>query len=154
MVYCIDYKTERDDRMEPTTQQVFGMRLALLRASHGMSQQQVANVLNLSRSTYSYYESGKCAPSLDTLRALIRLFCPTSPNFLLLMDQPVEEEKLPDVLHDGEVIDENRPLPVDELSKDEKQILAFYRVFSEAQKKKLLSVCIELAAAPFEEGTV
>ena len=140
--------------MEPTTQQVFGMRLALLRASHGMSQQQVANVLNLSRSTYSYYESGKCAPSLDTLRALIRLFCPTSPNFLLLMDQPVEEEKLPDVLHDGEVIDENRPLPVDELSKDEKQILAFYRVFSEAQKKKLLSVCIELAAAPFEEGTV
>ncbi len=141
--------------MEPTTQQIFGTRLALLRASHGMSQEQVANVLNLSRSTYSYYESGKCAPSLDTLRALIRLFCPTCPNFLLLMDShPMEEDDLPKVLHDGEVIDENRPLPIDELTKDEKQILAFYRVFSEAQKKKLLSVCIDLAAAPFEEGTV
>ena len=140
--------------MEPTTQQIFGTRLALLRASHGMSQEQVANVLSVSRSTYSYYESGKCAPSLDTLRDLIRLFCPTCPNYLLLMDQPAAEEPLPPVLHDGEVVDENRPIPVDELSKDEKQILAFYRVFSEAQKKKLLSVCIDFAAAPFEEGTV
>ena len=140
--------------MEQTTQQVFGTRLALLRASHGMSQEQVANVLNLSRSTYAYYESGKCAPSLDTLRSLIRLFCPTSPNFLLLLDNHPEETNLPDVLHDGEVIDENCCISVDELTKDEKQILAFYRVFSEAQKKKLLSVCIDLAAAPFEEGTV
>ncbi len=140
--------------MEQTTQQIFGTRLALLRASHGMSQEQVANVLSVSRSTYSYYESGKCAPSLDTLRALIRLLCPQSPSFLLLMDQPVSSEELPSVLHDGEVIDENRPLPVDELTKDEKQILAFYRVFSEAQKKKLLSVCIDLAAAPFEEGAL
>ncbi len=140
--------------MEQTTQQIFGARLALLRASHGMSQEQVAGVLSVSRSTYSYYESGKCAPSLDTLRSLIRLLCPTSPSYLLLMDQPTTETTLPPVLHDGEAIDEDRPIPMDELTKDEKQILAFYRVFSEAQKKKLLSVCIELAAAPFEEGTV
>jgi len=140
--------------MQRTTQQIFGARLALLRASHGMSQEQVANVLSVSRSTYSYYESGKCAPSLDTLRALIRLLCPNSPSFLLLLDQPTTETELPAVLHDGESVDESRPLPVDELNKDEKQILAFYRVFSEAQKKKLLSVCIDFAAAPFEEGTV
>lgn len=140
--------------MERSTQQIFGARLALLRVSHGMSQEQVANVLSVSRSTYSYYESGKCAPSLDTLRALILLFCPSSPSFLLLMDQPTSETELPPVLHDGEVVDENRPLPVSELTKDEKQILAFYRVFSEAQKKKLLSVCIDLAAAPFEEGAL
>ncbi len=141
--------------MGQTTQQIFGTRLALLRASHGMSQEQVANVLSVSRSTYSYYESGKCAPSLDTLRALIRLLCPNSPSFLLLLDRPSSsDESLPTVLHDGESIDENRPLPVDELNKEEKQILAFYRVFSEAQKKKLLSVCIDFAAAPFEEGTV
>ena len=142
--------------MEQTTQQIFGARLALLRASHGMSQEQVANVLSVSRSTYSYYESGKCAPSLDTLRALIRLLCPNSPSFLLLLDRPAssEDASLPTVLHDGESIDDSRPLPVDELSKEEKQILAFYRVFSEAQKKKLLSVCIDFAAAPFEEGAV
>lgn len=140
--------------MGMTVQQIFGARLALLRVSHGMSQEQVSNVLSVSRSTYSYYESGKSAPSLETLRALIRLFCPTSPNFLLLLDPPTTETDLPSLLHDGETFDENCSVPVDELSKDEKQILAFYRVFSEAQKKKLLSVCVDLAAAPFEEGTV
>lgn len=134
-----------------TMQQIFGARLALLRASHGMSQEQVANVLSVSRSTYSYYESGKSAPSLETLRALIRLLCPDCPTYLLLLDQPISTVDLPDQLHDGEVLDGDRPIPVDELTKDEKQILAFYRVFSEAQKKKLLSVCIDLAAAPFEE---
>lgn len=140
--------------MGMTVQQVFGARLALLRVSHGMSQEQVSNVLSVSRSTYSYYESGKSAPSLETLRALIRLFCPSNPSFLLLLDPPTSEMDSPTLFHDGETFDEDRPVPVDELSKDEKQILAFYRVFSEAQKKKLMSVCVDLAAAPFEEGLI
>ena len=39
--------------------QAFGQRLRLLRDYREMTQQQVADFLNVNRSTYSYYENGK-----------------------------------------------------------------------------------------------
>lgn len=39
--------------------QAFGQRLRLLRDYREMTQQQVANFLNVDRSTYSYYEMVK-----------------------------------------------------------------------------------------------
>ena len=44
-----------------------GDRLRELRDIKGVSQQIVANLIGLDRSTYAYYESGKTEPSLRTL---------------------------------------------------------------------------------------
>ena len=129
--------------MRKTTQQIFGARLALLRTAHGMSQEQVARVLNVSRSTYSYYESGKSAPSLESLRILIRLFCPDDAHFLLLMDHPEQEDAPSGLLH-GDAAEPS--VPFSELSREEKQMVAYVRVLNDAQREKLLAYAGKLAA--------
>lgn len=62
--------------------QVFGQRLRLLRDYREMTQQQVADFLNVNRSTYSYYENGKTEPSITTLMRLAELFNVTLDSLL------------------------------------------------------------------------
>ena len=59
-----------------------GERLRILREKEGLTQKQVANYLQLSRSTYTYYELGKRQPSLQTLSRLAELFH-VSTDYLL-----------------------------------------------------------------------
>lgn len=60
--------------------QAFGQRLRLLRDYREMTQQQVANFLNVDRSTYSYYENGKTEPSITVLMRMAELFSVTLDN--------------------------------------------------------------------------
>ena len=39
-----------------------------------LTQQQVAEALNINRTTYTYYESGKTEPSIETLHKLVKIF--------------------------------------------------------------------------------
>lgn len=57
-------------------------RLRLLRLHNDLTQRQVAEALKLERSTYAYYETGKCQPSLDTLLKLADLY-DVSTDYLL-----------------------------------------------------------------------
>lgn len=52
------------------------MYLALrkLRENNGYTQQQIADALNINRSTYAYYESGKTTPDIDTIIKLAKIF--------------------------------------------------------------------------------
>ncbi len=49
-------------------------RIKFLRNKKGYTQQYVANVLGVHRSTYSYYETGKTEPSLDSIIKLSNLY--------------------------------------------------------------------------------
>lgn len=49
-------------------------KLRLLRTLTGVSQQQVADVIHVNRSTYSYYELGANKPPLDVLCALAEYY--------------------------------------------------------------------------------
>ena len=49
-------------------------KLKLLRTLTGVSQQQVADVIHVNRSTYSYYELGANKPPLDVLCALAEYY--------------------------------------------------------------------------------
>ena len=49
----------------------FGEHLRFLRTSRtDLTQGEIAELLNIDRSTYTYYESGKTEPSLETLKKL------------------------------------------------------------------------------------
>lgn len=48
----------------------FGNHLRKLRKECGCSQQQMADLLNISRSTYTYYETGKSEPSLNKIKVI------------------------------------------------------------------------------------
>jgi len=48
--------------------------LKLKRKQLGLTQQLMSDLLNLERSTYAYYETGKTSPSLETLSKLAAMF--------------------------------------------------------------------------------
>ena len=53
---------------------LFAERLRALRKSGNLTQKQVADILQLDRSTYAYYESAKTTPSYDTLLRITKVF--------------------------------------------------------------------------------
>ena len=52
-----------------------GKKLRMLREKFGYTQQHMANILNVDRSTYSYYETEKTSPDIATLITLSNVFC-------------------------------------------------------------------------------
>ncbi|HBT63687.1 MAG TPA: hypothetical protein DEB10_03365 [Ruminococcaceae bacterium] len=56
--------------------------MKILRKSRKLTQNDISRVLNLNRSTYAYYESGKIEPSLQTIIQLSD-FYDVSTDYLL-----------------------------------------------------------------------
>ena len=53
-------------------------RIQQLRREHGLSQEQLAEKLNVSRQAVSKWESAQAQPELDKIIALSELFCVTT----------------------------------------------------------------------------
>ena len=53
---------------------MLNQRLKHFRTTSGLTQQQVADVLGLDRSTYAYYESGKTTPDIKSVNKLLKIF--------------------------------------------------------------------------------
>lgn len=64
--------------------QPLGQHLRHLRLKHGFTQQQLADSLNLDRSTVAYMESGRILPNLHTLAKLKRIYHLSSWDELLV----------------------------------------------------------------------
>lgn len=60
-----------------------------LREDHDLKQKDVADFLNMSRTTYNHYELGHSAFTADMIVDLAKLFN-TTPNVLLSFDNPGE----------------------------------------------------------------
>ena len=67
-------------------------RLKIYREKCALTQRQLAALLNLDRSTYSYYETGKSQPSLTTIGKLAKIFGVTVDE--LLDDSPATDAML------------------------------------------------------------
>lgn len=66
----------------------FGEKLKALRAERGMTQEQLAGMLYVSRTAVSKWETGGGSPNLDSLQALARLFG-VSVDSLLSVDEVI-----------------------------------------------------------------
>ena len=60
----------------------FGKRCKILRQERGLTQQQVADALGISRSAYAYYEIGGSEPSLSVLWELAQYFQVSADSLL------------------------------------------------------------------------
>lgn len=60
----------------------FTQRLKELRLENGMTQQQIASLLNIRQQSYTRYENGTGEPSLQTLIKLAEIFS-VSTDYLL-----------------------------------------------------------------------
>ena len=111
---------------------MLNQRLKHFRTLSGLTQQQVADVLGLDRSTYAYYESGKTTPDIKSVNKLLKTF---NISYYQLMDETDPEG--PEV-HDPSDEPDEEKLHIYELSKMEKRLVIYFRVLSPNQQKDLL----------------
>ena len=129
-----------------------GKKLKYFRENCELSQQQVANALNVDRSTYTYYETGKTTPSASTLLKLSKIFNVPCAVFLESINQELKlNSRVADVEggYLSEYADINKEVvTVDDriygLSKEEKEIIACYRVLDADQLSELNAFMKEL----------
>lgn len=109
------------------------MMLRRYRESNALTQEFVASQLNVSRSTYSYYEIGKTEPNLKSLSILAKMFGIGVEDFL--------PEERGTVLHDGNSRQNSVAVPtaIGNLTPEERQLVAMYRLANNKEKRKVVS---------------
>lgn len=105
-------------------------RLKELRQQKGVSQEEVAKFLNVERTTYTAYESGKSRP-VRYLDKLSSYFNVSSDYILGLVDSPSIKE-----------------IKFETLSDLEKQLIIDYWKLNDAGKEKLISYSRDLLEIP------
>ena len=109
-------------------------RLRYYREACALSQKQVADALNIDRSTYAKYEGAASEPNLKMIVKIAAIFN-VSPLDLL----PMEESRT--VTAPGRLKDSsNADSPIYQLSKDERGLIALYRSLSREEKEQVRSM--------------
>lgn len=106
--------------------------LKYLRKFFGYSQKQVAAILEVDRSTYSYYEIGKTTPSPENLIRLSELYNISIDN---LLSGHVEND-ISQLERGGSDFVQLR-------SADERELLLLFRNADKQMRRKLLELCKE-----------
>ncbi len=101
-----------------------GEKLRELRESYNLTQSQVAEALNLDRSTYTNYELNKTSPSLDSLVKLAHIY--NVPKVMLLPDDDDNALTFRDYARTDSL--------VQTLSKEERGLIAMYRALDKDEK--------------------
>ena len=123
--------------------QVFADRLRLLREAQGWSQQNMADALNVCRSTYTRYENASSSPSLELTQRIARLL---NADIRFLFQLPTEDVPL---VASGEGGTEFAA----EMTDEERRLLLHFRSLSESEKQELFGLIVNraLAGLPSEE---
>lgn len=112
-----------------------GEKLLSLRKEMKMTQDDVAKILGMSRTSFSKYENGNSAPPLQVLRKIAAIYN-------VGLEYLIFDENTSIRLNDSQSEDENTSsVPVSkitELRPVEKQIIGKYRILTDEEKKKLV----------------
>ncbi len=113
---------------------MIGENLRKLRKSHGLTQQNIADVLGLERTAYTCYELDNTNPSIETMKKLCDIYnvtmgylCGYEENSPELKKKKVETIETPD--KDALAL----------LSKEEKMIILSYRVLSSEKREEFVN---------------
>lgn len=111
--------------------------LRYYREKCGYTQQNVADQLNIERSTYTYYETGKTMPDIRTLMTLAKIF---GVNYTDLLEGTGDEaySNLNDYTNDDDVT----PIPEEErfvvTTNYEKELIKRIRFLTSTQRKEIM----------------
>ena len=121
-------------------------KLRSLREKCGFTQEQVAKVLNVDRSSYTYYETGKTEPSIASLVKLANMF-KVSVNDLLdggaAGVTPLHDSGRQRKVSSPKMAENTSHIY--DLDKDEKQLLCFFRSLDAEKKKASIDAISEIA---------
>lgn len=113
---------------------VFGRNLAALRKAHHLTQEQVAHILKINRSTYAYYERD-ITPTLEVIKKLCVLF-DTTVQELLYGPEEFEDYEEAYVLEDGTASPVQK-LKLKDLKPNEALMLSYYRCLPAQLRAKI-----------------
>ncbi len=111
-------------------------RLRELRVKSGYTQSQLAKILNIDRSTYSYYEIGKTTPDITVLMTLSKIFN-------IPINEMLADEDVPGSAADSGVPrfirSKKNTSHIYELSNREKELVGAFRVCTVDIQNKALT---------------
>lgn len=112
--------------------------LKKLRQNIGYTQQQVADALNIERSTYTYYETGKTTPDISTIIKLSKIFNVSYVD--ILENEDINRNRVRDASSEQNMLQKNSIITgTFDLTKKEKTLLACFRVLPEEFREELIS---------------
>ncbi len=109
--------------------------LRILRKSFKLTQQEVADILGIDRSTYTFYEAGKSNPPKESLVKLCDIYNVTV-GYLLGVEKNCPELK---VANRSDRIDEISD-GLNEISRNEKFLIMAYRSLDSDKKEQLIDM--------------
>ncbi len=110
--------------------QTFGQNLTRYRKLCGFTQQQIADMLNLNRTTYTKYETGVAEPSFEILKKIVAIY---GVDVNAILGEETFEKNLTDFI-----------MPIYSLTKEEQELVGVFRMFNREEKDKLLKVLTEM----------
>lgn len=116
--------------------------LKKVRKEHKLTQQDIADVLGIDRSTYTFYETGKTSPSVQTLYKLSNIYN-VSMGYLAGFEENRPELK---VKHISPSLNAPSIDPIALLSKDEQIMLMCYRLLQSDKQKEVMKYIKSLSA--------
>lgn len=110
----------------------------------GLTQQQVADRLKIERSTYTYYETGKTKPDINTLIKIAKVF---NISYTALL-QGIEDELEAAVadIHSGSADDEGLKYRTHATTKYEVELLFVVRNLTPKQRKEVMGLAKKFIA--------
>ncbi len=112
-------------------------RLRTIRQEHRLTQQELANVLGMDRTTYTYYESGKTAPSAANLVKLAKIYNVTV-GYLLGV-----EDNHPERIRSALVKLSSSVDPISQLPREERALLMNFRLLDEKDREEIVQLIKE-----------
>jgi transcriptional regulator with XRE-family HTH domain len=110
----------------------FYRKLKIIRLQNNLKQQQVADVLGITRSAYCSYEIGRRAVDLETVVKLSR--------FYKLPIQVFLETEMTENMDDHTVYENEKDIRfLSQLSRDEVSLIVKYRMMSNDEKEEITS---------------
>ena len=121
--------------------------LKKIRKQYKMTQEDVAKFLGISRSGYTYYETGKTVPSVETLKRLAIMYDTTIDEVVgMPQEKSVAGKSVAESNFMGKGMD-----PLMYMKKEEKTLIMAFRLLSDEEKKKLTDEAITLLSEKEEQ---
>ena len=109
--------------------------LRILRKNFKLTQQEVADILGIDRSTYTFYEAGKSSPTKENIVKLCDIYNVTV-GYLLGVERNCPELKVSDRTERVDEISEG----ISKISRNEKFLIMAYRSLDAEKKEQLIDV--------------
>ena len=104
-------------------------KLRTLRENNGFKQMEIAKILNCSRSTYTYYETGKTTPSISVLKLLAKIYNVSLMELLMEAGQLRDSSRSDSFDHIKYIYD---------LSADERLLVGIFRSATPEEQEEIL----------------